>query len=144
VSVLAIAISAGRGAHGPGHRRPERVVVGEPGTVPLEPGVDPEARPAVELGLDDRSGRTRLETQRLAGEVGREPAVRPVRDEEVVAQRGQRVGGVSGCCVSIRGLRGGVGPSASPRSRDAEGSGRSRLAALSSFRFGITRVRRDR
>ncbi len=86
----------GSGADDPGHRRTKGVVHREPRSVGREPGVDPEARPGIELGLDRGADGPRLEAERLARVVdGRCPVGRG-REQEPVAERGQRIGGVVG------------------------------------------------
>ena len=54
------------GPNQPGERRPDRLVVGIPGSRFLEIRPDPALGPAQELVLDPRGSRPRLEAQRMA------------------------------------------------------------------------------
>ena len=91
------------GADDPGHRFAEAVRPGEPGPVRIEPGVDAEPRPGVELGVDRGARGPWLQPERLARQVDRGRPVGRDRQQEAVAQRGQRVGRVPGERVGLAG-----------------------------------------
>ena len=96
-------------ADDPGERLAQRVVEREPWPVALEERVDAMLGPAVELGGHGRADGSRLEPERLAGEVDRWRAAglrRRGRQAEPVADRGQRVGGVAreSVCLRVRGV----------------------------------------
>ena len=115
-------------ADDPGHRRAKGVVHREPRSIGREPGVDAETRPGIELGLDRGADRPWLEPERLARVVDGRGAVGSAREQEPVAQRRHRIGGVAGDHVSFGRLGVGVrsGHLTAPL---LVGSGRPRVAS---------------
>ena len=111
----------------PGHRTTQRLVHREPRPLGREPGIDAEARPGVELGLDGGADAPRLQPERLAGEVDRPGCRRARREQEAVAERGQRIGAVARERIGLAGGRIGLGVVAGhlapPLLRDRAGRG---------------------
>ena len=71
----------------PAHRLAQRPVQREPRSRRVEPGVDAQARPGVQLGRDRRGRGPRLQPERLARQVDRGRSVGRRRDVEPVARR---------------------------------------------------------
>ena len=93
----------GLGADEPGARPAQAVIELEP-AVGVEVAVDAEARPGVELVLDGRPGGPWLGAQRLPGQVRLGPAVGAGRQQEPLAQGGQRVGRIERPGVGLAGV----------------------------------------
>jgi hypothetical protein len=92
---------AGPRADEPGRRLADGVVGPDPRTFPVEPAIDSEAGPGVELSVDLGARRHRLGTQGLTSEIDLRPAVRGDGQEEPLAVGSERVGRVEGEGVGL-------------------------------------------
>ena len=114
------------------------LVVRHPRVLAVEMRLDGEPLPVVEL-VDQRGAhRARLEAKRIAAEIRLFGAVRALRNQEFVAERGQRIGGVLG---ERRGFGGGM---VVHRRRHASVIVRARLISSSKRRRSRTMRRSDR